>query len=245
MRPVLFQWRGLTIHSYPALLYLGLNAGVVAANVGAHAAGIDALRAFVATIVLIVPGLIGARLFYVASHWNRYRQNPRRIWNYTEGGAAQYGALAVVLPASVPLLSALQLSFGAFWDAAMFAILVTMIFGRIGCLLNGCCAGRPSRAWLSLYLPNARGVWERRIPTQCLEAGWAIVLLVSAVLVWRWLPFPGALFSLVTAGYAAGRLALESTREPEFGAASFTINHGISAAMIVFSLAALTARWPK
>ncbi len=227
------------------MLYLGLVAGVVAGNAAAHAAGIDAFRAFVATIILIVPALIGARLFYVASHWQLYRKSLRRIWNRSEGGAAQYGGLAAVLLLSVPLLHTLNLPFGAFWDVATFTILVGMIFGRIGCLLNGCCAGRPSRSWLSAYLPNHLGVWDRRIPTQCLEAGWAAVLLVSANTVWRWLPFPGALFLVVTAGYACGRLVLESTREPLSGASRFTIHHGISVALIVLSLAALTARWPK
>ncbi len=245
MRPMLFQWRGLKVWSYPAMLYIGLVAGVVAGNAAAHAAGVDAFRAYVATLVLIVPALIGARLFYVASHWQLYRQSLRRIWNRSDGGYAMYGGLPVALLLSVPLLGALRLPFGAFWDVAMFTILVGMIFARIGCLMNGCCAGLPSKTWVSVYLPNRMGVWDRRIPTQCLEAGWAAVLLVSAITLWRWLPFPGALFLVVTAGYASGRLVLESTREPLPGASRFTIHHGISVALIVVSLAALTARWPK
>ncbi len=226
------------------MLYVGLVAGVVAGNVAAHAAGIDAFRAFVATLLLIVPALIGAKLFYVASHWRLYRQSPRRIWNRRQGGAAQFGGFALVLPLSVPLLSTLRLAFGAFWDVAVFTILGAMIFGRVGCLLNGCCAGRPSKSW-GVYLPNSVGVWDRRIPTQCLEAGWAAVLLVFAMAVWRWLPFPGALFALVTAGYGCGRVVLETTRELLPGASRFTIHHAISVLMIVLSVAALTAGWPK
>lgn len=138
MRPILFQWRGLTVWSYPAMLYIGLVAGVVAGNVAAHAAGIDAFRAFVATLVLIVPALIGARLFYVASHWQLYRQSLWRICDRSGGGFAMYGGLPVVLLLSVPVLGALRLDFGAFWDVAAFTILVGMIFVRIGCLMNGC-----------------------------------------------------------------------------------------------------------
>lgn len=227
------------------MLYVGLVAGAVAGNAAAHAAGIDAFRTFVATLVLIVPTLIFARLLHVATHWRFYRQNPRRIWNRRDGGAAQYGGLAAALPLSVPLLAALQLPLGAFWDVGMLTILVGMIFARIGCLMNGCCAGRPSKTWVSVYLPNHLGVWARRIPTQCLEAAWAAVLLVSAISVWRWLPFPGALFLLATAGYAAGRLALESMRELHPGASRFTIHHAISVLMIMVSLATLTACWPK
>ena len=245
MRRVLFQWRGLTVCSYPAMLYVGLVAGVVVGNAVAHAAGIDAFRVYVATLVLIAPALIGARLLHVVSHWRLYRQSLRRIWNRNEGGWDMYGGLPVALVLSVPLLAALHLPFGAFWDVAMFTILVGMILARIGCLLNGCCAGRPSRAWGSVYLPNHMGVWDRRIPTQCLEAGWVAVLLVSAMTVWRWLPFPGALFLLVTAGYASGRLVLESAREPEPGANRFNVYHAISVVLIMASLATLTAHWTR
>ena len=171
MRPILFQWRSITVWSYPALVYAGLVLGVAAGNIAAHAAGIDALRAFVATLILIVLGLIGARLLFVLSHWQHYRRDYRHIWNRRAGGAAQYGGLLVALPISMLLLAALHLPLGAFWDVASFTLLITMIFGRVGCLMNGCCAGRPSRGWLSMCSPNRARVWDRRIPTQCLQAG--------------------------------------------------------------------------
>jgi prolipoprotein diacylglyceryltransferase len=243
MRPVMFRWRGLTIWSYPAMLYDGLVAGVVAGNLAAHAASIDAFRVFVATFLLLVPALAGARLLYVASNWSTFRGRTDRIWDRREGGAAQYGGLLVTLPLSVPLLAALRLPIGSFWDVAAFTILVGMIFTRVGCLLNGCCAGRPAR-W-GVYLPNHLGVWERRVPTQCLEATWAAVLLGGAAAVWARLPFPGALFLLVAGGYAVGRLALESAREHGPGAAKFTVPHAISLLIAVISFAVLAIRWPN
>jgi phosphatidylglycerol:prolipoprotein diacylglycerol transferase len=118
-----------------------------------------------------------------------------------------------------------------------------MIFTRVGCLLNGCCAGRPSDSWCALFLPDAGGHWERRMPTQLLEAGWATLLLVSSVLIWPRLPFDGALFLFVSAGYAAGRLGLESMRDGGRSSGSFTVHHGISVFII---LAAATAiLWRK
>lgn len=245
MRPVLFRRWGLTIASYPALLYAGLVAGVVAGNAAAHSAGVDALRVFVATFTLIVPSLIGARLFYVVTHLRFYRQDPRRIWRRREGGLSLYGGLVCALFCSVPVLAALRLSRGVFWDVAVFTLLVGMVFARIGCWLNGCCAGRLSGSWLAPFLPNPEGVWGNRLPTQCLELGWAVVLLILAIAIWPRLPFPGALFWIVAGGYAAGRLFLESTREPLPGASRFTINHGISIVIILLSVATLTARWPE
>ena len=244
MRPLLFEWRGIKVWSYPAMLYVGLVAGVVAGNIAAHAAGVDAFRVFVATLLLIPPSLIGARLLHVFTHWDIYKNNRRRIWDRSEGGQAQYGGLLVMVPLSFPLLAALDLPLGAFWDVASFTIIVGMIFTRVGCLLNGCCAGRPTRVG-GVWLPNAHGVWQERIPTQILEAGWATVLLASMVGVWHLLPFSGALFLYIVGGYAIGRLALESARERAPGARGFTIHHAISLGMIAVSLVALTANWPR
>jgi phosphatidylglycerol:prolipoprotein diacylglycerol transferase len=245
MRPILFHWQRLTIHSYTAMLYVGLVAGLVAGDAAAHAAGIDALRTYIASSILIVPALLGARVLYVAVHLGFNRQNLRRVWNRHEGGASQYGALVLALPFSVPLTSALRLPLGAFWDVATLTILVGMIFVRIGCLMHGCCAGRKSESWLGLYLPNHRGVWERRFPTQCLEAGWAAVLLTFAIVFWPRMPFPGSLFLVITAGYAAGRLVLESLREQSSDAGRFNFYHHFSLVLIVLSLATLTASWPR
>jgi prolipoprotein diacylglyceryltransferase len=242
MRRILLQWRGIRVWSYPALLYLGLVAGVAAGNVAARAAGIDTFRAFVATHILIVPALAGARLLHVAANWSVYRGDLRRIWDRNDGGAAMYGGLFCAFVISVPLVPALGLPFGTFWDVTSFTILVGMIFTRIGCLLNGCCAGRPSRGWLAIRLPDHLGVWERRVPTQLLEAGWAAILLVAALAIWRSLSVPGTLFALVTAAYAAGRLPLETARVPETGAGRFTMYHAISAAMVIVSLVVLLAR---
>jgi phosphatidylglycerol:prolipoprotein diacylglycerol transferase len=245
MCPILFRWRGLTVWSYPAMLYLGLVLGVAAGNIAAHDLGINAFRVFVATLVLVVPALLGARLLYVASHWKQYRHEIPRIWNRREGGFAMYGGLPVVLVLSAPLLRGLQLGFGAFWDVATFTILVGMIFTRIGCLLQGCCAGQPAENWLSQYLPNYRGEWKRRMPCQLLEAAWAAVLLIVATAVRRSLPFAGALFLAVAAGYGGGRLVFECIRERERGSGVFTIHSAISLLVALFSIATLTVFWRK
>ena len=245
MRPVLFHWRKRAIQSYPAMLYIGLVAGVIAGNIAAHAYAINPLRTYITTIILLIPALAGARLQFVLNHWPLYRRNMRRVWDRREGGCSMYGGLALAILISVPLLRLFRLGFGAFWDVAIFVILVGMMFTRIGCLLNGCCAGVPSETWLSAYLPNCQGVWRKRIPSQMLEAGLAATLLVVALLMRRVLPFPGALFLLVAAGYASGRFLLEFLREREPGTSRFTWDHSISLVTLLSSISILAVCWPK
>ena len=226
------------------MLYLGLVAGVVAGNLAAHAAGVDALRVFVATLILIPVCLVGSRLLYVTSNWKHYHQHRARIWDRRDGGLSMLGGLPLAIPISIPLLASIELPFAVFWDIAAFTILTGMVLTRVGCLLNGCCAGRPCELWFGLNLPDHRGVWRRRIPTQCLEGGWALILLTGAAAAWRFAPFPGAVFLGVMGAYALGRLVLESMRELAVPG-QITAAHIISALMVVCSTAAFVVLWPR
>ena len=227
------------------MLYAGLVAGVAAGNLAAHATGVNAFRVFLATLMLTPAALAGSRLLYVTAHWRQYRDCPGRIWNRREGGLAMYGGMPVMLLLSAPLLATLGLGFGAFWDAASLTIMTGMVFAKMGCLMNGCCAGRPSRGRFAATLPNRWGVWEKRIPVQCFEAAWAAVVLASATALLGRLPFRGALFLLVAAFYAAGRLALEFLRDPDPEAGSIAMGHVVSALTVLSAVAILFVQWPR
>ncbi len=244
MRRILLEWHGIPIYSYPAFLYLGLVFGMVAENHAAHVAGLDPGRVFLATLALIVPALVGARLLYVASRWQSYWREPQRIWQRSEGGAAMLGAVPFMVLAAVPVLAGFELPFGAFWDVATFCILVGMIFARIGCLLNGCCSGRPSEGRWAIRLADHRGIWRRRFPSQLLEAGWAALLLVGAAIVWPASPFPGALFLAGLGGYAAGRVLLEATRETRQALGPIDLQQLLTTVLSGLALACLVLLWP-
>jgi phosphatidylglycerol:prolipoprotein diacylglycerol transferase len=182
MRKILFSCNGLHVYSYPAMLYLGMLAGVFAGAHVAQLSGMNPNRFAAAIVLLIIPALVGSRLFFVFAHWDAYRHDLSRIWRRSEGGMAMYGGLIVTVPLSIPLLRTMHVPFGQFWDSATFTILLGMIFTRIGCLLNGCCSGRPTSAWFGFNLPDQRGIWRRRIPTQILEMTWATAIFGAAIL---------------------------------------------------------------
>ena len=161
---VLIEWRGFRLRSYPALLYLGILTGLGLQSLAAHAMGLPRVRVYFATLILLPIALAGSRVLFVATHWPEYRREPRRIWQSGDGGLALYGGVPLMLAASVPVLAAMHLPFGAFWDAAVFCIFPGMAFARAGCLLNGCCSGRPSSCRFAMRLPDQHGQWARRVP---------------------------------------------------------------------------------
>jgi phosphatidylglycerol---prolipoprotein diacylglyceryl transferase len=243
MRRILFNWRGLNIYSYPAMLYVGLLAGIFAGAWAAQRSGMSADRFAIAITLLLIPALAGSRLYFVLTRWDLYRHDPARIWGRTEGGMSMYGGFILAVPLSIPLLRLLGLPFAGFWDAAALTILLGMAFTRIGCFLNGCCGGRPSEAWFALSLPDHHGIWRRRIPTQLMEMAFALVLFGAALALRGVAPFPGAIFCLVLAGYAAGRWVLESLRDDETGGWDKMTMQATSALLVLAALIGLAFIW--
>jgi phosphatidylglycerol---prolipoprotein diacylglyceryl transferase len=230
-RRYLLRWRGIDVAAYTAMLYLGCVAGVFTGAAVAGSFGLDQARVAMAMIVLLIPALAGARIWYVAEHWSAFRREPRRIWRRSEGGSALYGGLLLSLAVSIPILAVFAIPYWTFWDAAAFTMLVGLIFTRMGCLMNGCCAGRPTTSRMGIRLPDHRGVWERRVPTPLLEAGWAAVVLVGAVLMSANRPFAGVVLIYVLAAYGAGRVLLETTRA-EAGSRGSWVNIVVSALLL-------------
>ncbi len=239
MRRILFSWRGQNIYSYPAMLYVGLLVGVFLGARVAEDSGLGADRFAVAVMILLIPALAGSRLYFVLSRWDIYGRDLARIWRRAEGGMSMYGGLILAVPLSFPLLRALDLPFGRFWDAAVLTILVGMAFTRVGCFLNGCCSGRPSDAWFAILLPDHRGVWRRRIPTQLLELAFATVLFGVALVLRGYAPFPGAIFCFVVAAYGVGRWFLESLRDDETGGRDKILMQATSALLVIAAIAGL------
>ncbi len=180
MRRILFSWNSFNVYSYMAMMYLGLFAGVFGGAHEAQLSGMSPDKFAVATMILVIPAMVGSQLLFVLPHWYVYLREVQRIWRRSEGRLAMYGRLIAAVPLSIPVLRAMHLPFAAFWDAATFTILVGMVFTRAGCLLNGCCGGRPTGLWFGLNLPDQRGVWRRRVPTQILEMILTAILLSAA-----------------------------------------------------------------
>lgn len=237
-RPYLFHIGRWNVPSYTVMLYVGCVLGVYAGVALGGGAGLDERRVAVATVVLMVPALVGSRLLFVVQHAADYRADPARIWRRAEGGAALFGGLVLALAVSVPLLRVLDLPFLAYWDAGAVTMAAGNVFTRIGCHLTGCCAGRETLGRFGTDLPNRAGVWSRRIPAQLLEAAWALAAVAVAVALTRgwgrsFLDFDGAAFAVIIALYGAGRAVLEGAREGESGRSASSLNVWVAVGLVI------------
>jgi phosphatidylglycerol:prolipoprotein diacylglycerol transferase len=137
---------GVPVRGYGMMLMLGVIAAVGIANLRIERIGISRDSFFSLALWVILGGLIGARLFYVVQKWNELGgatllERLKIALQFTEGGLVVYGSVLGGMTGlliwtfrhrvrPIPLL-----------DAVVPAFFIGLAFGRIGCLLNGCCYG--------------------------------------------------------------------------------------------------------
>ena len=236
MRPILFVWRGMTVRSYHVAIYASMLVAVLLTVVFAQSDNLDPDRTAAAVLMLLVPGFVGARLFYAARNWSYFRADPRRIARRSEGGLSLYGGLFGILAGSVPVLGALGLPFARFMDALVLGLLGALIIAKGACLLNGCCFGRPTAHWCSAHLPDQRGEWRRRYPSQPLEMVWAAIVLLLMLALRSAAPPPGILTCAALAVHPVGRLFLQQLRDE-----SAAENAAVRKTCMILSASALLA----
>ncbi len=90
--------------------------------------------------------------------------------------------------------------------------------GRIGCLLSGCCFGRP--ATIGIRYSNAHAkmgfpsqlLGVRLFPIQAVESTWILALVICSIVQLLQHYPPGAAFASYVTGYALGRFTFEFAR---------------------------------
>lgn len=151
---------GLPIRSYGVMVLLGVLSGVWLATHRARRMGVDPDKILSLATRMFFFGFLGARLFYVIEFWddqfahNNLRQTLIAIINFTEGGLVVYGSLIGALLAAWLYLRRQKLPILAISDLIAPSLLLGLAFGRIGCLLNGCCFGSICDTPLAITFPR-------------------------------------------------------------------------------------------
>jgi phosphatidylglycerol:prolipoprotein diacylglycerol transferase len=146
------------------------------------------------SLLAVVFGLIGAKVWYAILHPGPWRQA-------ILGGWAVDGFLAVALVVGVGVVIALDLPVGAVLDATTPGLFFAVAIGRIGCFLTGCCAGRCTSSRWGIWSSDRR-IGARRVPAQLLESAAGLLIgAASLLVVMADAPLPDGL--IFAAGFAA------------------------------------------
>jgi phosphatidylglycerol:prolipoprotein diacylglycerol transferase len=164
--------------------------------------GVSVSEGLSVSLLAVVSGLTGAKLWYAALH-------PRDSWQSRAQGWAVDGLLFVALIVAFGGLLVLDVPIGPYFDAIAPGLFFGVAIGRLGCFFAGCCAGRCTRSRWGIWSSDRR-VGLRRVPTQLVESLTGVILgMVTAMLVLGDLPIPsGLIFVSSFAAYVVFRQSL-------------------------------------
>jgi phosphatidylglycerol:prolipoprotein diacylglycerol transferase len=225
MHPILFEVGGWPVYSYGVLLAAAYLAGLQLAVVRARRRGLDGARIMDFGIYLIIAALVGAKLMLLVVDFDYFRRQPREILSIVRAGGVFFGGLIAAFLVGLWLVRRYKLPVWTTADLIAPGIALGHIVGRLGCLLAGCCYGKPTDLpWgITFTDPTAAANVGTPLnvalhPTQLYDAGAELVIL--AVLLFserRGRPFPGRTFWLYMVLYGVARFIVEFFRGDERG----------------------------
>ncbi len=218
---------GWGLPSYGIMILAGFALGLLAFRRVLKLQGLDVEHGTDWILLVFLAALAGARLFHVLFSPESYRHSPWRIVALWDGGLSFQGGLSAGALATYLLRRRIPLR--PFLDAGALGLALGHFWGRIGCLMAGCCWGKAHENWpgsVVLARDSAAGLHYQAhadlppgrdlppmIPVQAYEAAWLLMLFFTGLVLLRRRRLPaGGWFALYLAGYGFGRFFLEMLR---------------------------------
>ncbi len=220
MHPILFEIGSWPVYSYGVLLAGAYLVALQLAVARARRQGLDAGRVMDLGIWLIIAALVGAKLMLIAVDWDYFRQQPRELLSLVRAGGVFYGGLIGAVAVGFFLVRRYKLNIWSTGDLMAPGIALGHVVGRFGCLLAGCCYGRPTDVALAITftnpVANANVGTPLNIPlhpTQLYDARAELLILGVLLLTERrGKPFAGRTFWMYIGLYAISRFIIEYIR---------------------------------
>jgi phosphatidylglycerol:prolipoprotein diacylglycerol transferase len=221
VHPIAFQLGPLTIHWYGVMIALAFLAGLGTATRRARRENIPAEKIADVTLWLMVGAILGARFVYVTTYWREeFASQPfTEIFMIQHGGLVYYGGLIGAAVAGISFIRWKKMPLWKTADVFAPSIALGSVFGRVGCLLNGCCYGRPTDApWAITFTnPQAHEFSGTPLnvplhPTEIYDALLNFGLYLFLAWLFRRKKFDGQVFATYLLCYAVTRSIVEYFR---------------------------------
>ncbi|HWD92307.1 MAG TPA: prolipoprotein diacylglyceryl transferase [Verrucomicrobiae bacterium] len=217
MHPIAFYIGSFPIRSYGVMMAIAFIAGLWTASRRGLREGIAPEKILDIGPWLIVGTIVGARALHVMTYWQEeFAGRPFwevfAVWN---GGLVFYGGLIGASLAGILYARFKHIALWKLADVLAPSIALGYVFGRMGCLLNGCCYGRScDLPWAISYPPgNLNGAPTFPVhPTQVYDAILNLFLYVGLAWLYRRKKFDGQVFAAYLLCYAVTRSIVESFR---------------------------------
>jgi phosphatidylglycerol:prolipoprotein diacylglycerol transferase len=211
---VAFELFGFTVYWYGILAAVAFLVAFGTASRRAPREGLSSEAVMNLTPWIIGGAIIGARLLYVITFWNKeFAGKPwTEIFNM-RSGLVYYGGLIGSSLATIFYCRREKLPLWKMADVIAPSIALGHGFGRFGCLMTGCCYGLPTNLPWAIHFPKEH--WTHGIgvhPTQIYEAGLNFCLYAGLMWLYRRKKFDGQIFAAYLICYSVLRSFVEIFR---------------------------------
>lgn len=209
----------LDLRAYGLMIALGVVAAVWLFGRRLEAAGIGTRDDASAIALWAVPaGIVGARLYHVATDWDRFSDDFWAVFKIWKGGLGIPGGMALGIVVGVWAAHRRGLPLGGVLNAVAPALPLAQAIGRWGNWFNQELFGKPTDLPWALkidadHLPEGYPPGSTFHPTFLYESLWNLAL--CGLLIWLGTRFrmrPGRLLAVYVLGYGIGRFWVEGLR---------------------------------
>ena len=241
------------IHWYGIVVALAIAVAFVVSAIVARARGqrVEPLAGIVFLVVLA--GLIGARIWYYMFRRPWYSPDPGRVFAVWQGGMALHGALIGGILALLIVTWNRRLDFWEWADICAPGAIVAQAIGRVGDVLNHQAFGPPTAGRLFVIIPPENrppqyAAYAHFTPTAAYECIWDLVVfavVIGLLVIQRWRPraLPiGSVFLAYLVLYSLGRIPLEGLRVDSLWLGNFRAAQVASGLIIAAGIALYAVR---
>ncbi len=165
MHPILFEipFTHLTVKSYGLMMVIGFLSAVFLIRRLSRNITPDPQMITNAALYSLIAGVVGARLFYVVHYFENFRTDLLSVFAIWEGGLEVLGGVILAIAVIVAYTYYHKLAIRQYLDILSIGLMLALMFGRIGCFLNGCCFGRPTNLPWGVRFPYGSHAYNSQV----------------------------------------------------------------------------------
>lgn len=220
---------GITIKFYAIIIASAFIIAMLIAQKQAKKTNQDPEIYLDALLTLVIPCILGARIYYVIFSWDQYKNNLSEIFNIRNGGLGIYGGIIFGVITMLIFCKVKKVSFAVIVDTIAPGLVLGQMLGRWGNFFNREAFGQDTNSLfamrlpvehlqvtfsdkVSVHTPDSGLAYIQVQPTFLYESVVCLLVFVILLLLRNKKKFDGEVFLIYLFLYGCGRVVIEGFR---------------------------------